>query len=751
MAEYEQPADGETKKKGGKSVKKKLEIIRERYKRAVDADQRNRREALEDFKFTHVPGEQWDPLVRTERGADRPCYEFNKIRVTVKRVVNDMRANRPQGKVRGAEESDKPTAEIYEGLIRNIWSVSDGDTVIDAAAEYQVGAGMGAWRVSVDYADDGAFEQDIRIEAINNPFCLYSDAGARDPLKRDAMYWFLTTRMSKEAYEAAYPNKKTTSFDSETEFDDEDWEDEETVRVVEYWYKEPVTKTIYQLSDGRTVDEPPPPVAPEALMQAQAMGAPPPPMVARERKVATHAIKMCIASGDAILEEQDWAGSQFPFVQVYGESMVVDGRLIWFGLPRFAKDAQRAYNYSRTSAVETSALAPQAKWWATPAQALGHSELWGQAHKKNFPFMLANPDPQQPGFPQPMSGAQVPAALIAEIQMASEDIKAVTGIFDTSLGAESNETSGRAIMARQRQGEIAVFNYMDNLSKGIRRTWEILVDLIPKVYDTERQMRILGFDGAEKYAKINALDSMTGEVLNDLSRGKYDVAVTVGPSFANQREAAAEVYMGMAQANPGVFQVAGDLLFKSLDLPYSDQIADRLKTLLPPQIQQMESGGNVPPEVAQGMAQVDQAMQQVQMMAQQMQQDAAGIEQGKAELQKMVSDLEVKKAQFQADVAKQLAQMQLRDADFTVKQAQAGADEGGKKVEADREKFGVQMQEGLAAIQQQANEMLAEIVRVLAEMQAHQQPQVIVANEPRSKRVVVERINGKLVGTVEES
>jgi hypothetical protein len=225
------------------------------------------------------------------------------------------------------------------------------------------------------------------------------------------------------------------------------------------------------------------------------------------------------------------------------------------------------------------------------------------------------------------------------------------------------------------------------------------------------------------------------------------VSVTVGPSFSNQREQAAEVYMGMAQANPSVFPIAGDLIFKSLDLPYSDQIAERLKLMLPPQIQQMESGGNIPPEVAQGMAQVDQAMQQVQMMAQQMEQDSAGIEQGKAELQKMVSDLEIKRAQFQADVAKQLAQMQLKEADFVVKQAEAGADENGKKVEQDREKLGQQVAEAITAITDQSNQMLAQILQVMAEMQARAQPQVVVADPPKTKRVTM-KIGGRTAEAV---
>lgn len=716
-----------------KEKRDKLAAIRERVKLAFDADRENRRKALDDLKFLNVPGCQWDDLIRKERG-ERPCYEFNKLRITVKRIVNDMRANRPAGKVRGTEEGDKDTAEVLEGLIRNIWNVSDGDTVIDAAAEYQVGGGMGAWRVSVDYADDSAFDQDIRIECIRNPFCLYADPACKDPLKRDARFWILTSRISKTEFERRWPKAEVVNFESESQFDDDDdWEDEDSVRIVEYWYKEPVKKIISLLPDGKTTDQVPDGVVP-----------------LKQRAVIGNQIKMCIASGNGILEEADWAGSQFPFIMVYGENMVIDGENLWWGVPRFSKDAQRSYNYSRTLAVETVALAPQAKWWATPAQAKGHEAQWAEAHKKLYPFMLANPDSQMPGFPQRMPGADVPVALIQEVQISSEDIKGTTGIFDPSLGKQSNEVSGTAIRARQAQGEIATFNYMDNLSKGIRRTWEILIDLIPKIYDTERAVRILGVDGAEKFARVNQVGP-DGMVINDLSRGKYDVTVTVGPSFSTQRQEAAEVYTQLVQANPNIFPIAADLIFKSMDLPYSDLMAERFKLLLPPQVQQAESQGKaMPPEVMQAMAQVDQAMQMVQQQAALVQQAGAEADQKKSEVEKAIAQLEVKRANFEAEVAKRIAEITTREAQFISSQAKAGVDEGGKAVAADREALSAQVQQALAAIQQQAAEFMAQAAAAITQIQQTAQPQVVVANPPKQKMVRVKRIGGELVGTVEE-
>lgn len=723
--------------RASKSDKDLLVQLRERYRRAVDADAENRRSAMDDMKFVHVPGEQWDAQLKQERGS-RPCLEFNRLRTTIKRVVNSIRAQRPAGKVRPTEDTDKPTADAYEGLIRNIWANSDGDSVIDAATEYVVAAGMGCWRVNTQYSRDDAWEQDIVIEPITNPFCLYKDPAAKDPLGGDAEYWFLTTRMSRSAYKARWPKANIVDFEGEGgEFDDEDWSDEDTVRIVEYWYREPYSDTLLLLSDGRTVKQSA--LTAEQVAQLAAQGV----AIVKSRPVQLYRVKMVIAAGDAILESADWAGALFPFVMVHGESLVIDGKAQWWGLVRHAKDAQKAYNYNRTAQVETVARAPTAKYWATPAQASGHEARWAEAHQKNYPVQLYNVDPQAPGAPQRMGGAEVPAALITLAQIDAEDIKATTGIYDASLGQRSNETSGIAIRQRQEQGELATYNFGDNLSKAVRRTWALLIDLIPHVYDTPRQLRVLGADGAEKYLAVN-------DGTLDLSRGKYDVTVTSGPSFSTQRQEAAEIYTAFAQSNPAVFPVAGDLIFKSFDLPYAEQIAERLKTLLPPQVQQLEAQGGVAPEVAQAMAQVEQAMQQVQQHGQLVQQAAGEAEQKQADVEKAIADLEVKRAQFDAIVAKQTAELTRKEADLTLKTAQSGQDEAGQAMASDRAALAAEVQQAVAAIQTQAAEFMTQAAATVVEMQRQIQPQVYVADPPKSKQVVVERVNGKLIGTIVE-
>lgn len=664
-----------------KEQEKLLERIKDRYDTMYDSDQENRREALDDLKFVNVPGYQWDDNMKQERG-QRPCYEFNKLRISGKRIINDMRANRPQGKVRAVEGGDKKVAEINEGLIRNIWNVSDGDTVIDNAAEYQVNAGFAAWRVTTEYCDDGAFDQDIVIKPIKNPFTLYCDPASNDFLKRDAEDWLLTEKVTFKSYEAKYgKDTEKSDFQDSIEFDDdENWQDEERVRIAEYWWKEPYKKELWMmqfpLEDGGVENK----VVDSESDEADAIRQDPEMMarIVRTREVMADRIMWCVVSGSKVLEgPTEFAGKEFPFIMIYGESIFVDGRPYWWGLPRFAKDAQRSYNIARTAISEAIAQNPKSPFWATQEQAKGLQNQWAEAHKKNLPFMLYNPDPKSPGPPVRMGSAAVPVALMQESQIASDEIKAVTGIFDDSLGNKTDSQSGRAIYARQQQGEIATFNYQDNMAKGIRRTYEIILGLIPEIYDTERELRVLGSDGAEDYVKVNqtVMDYQTNKRIriNDLSTGKYDVTITVGPNFSTQRQEAAETYGQLSQQFPELMAAAGDLVFKSMDLPYAEEIADRLKTLLPPPIQKMLTEGNdIPPEAQQMMMQAEQAMAQVQEYgrlvqeaASELQEDQSLNKQEKAEINTALAQLKQAEAEFDAKIAKAMADLTSKEAGLT--------------------------------------------------------------------------------------
>ena len=731
-----------------------LSRIKDRYEVMYEADQDNREWAMDDLKFVNVPGEQWDYNMKQERG-NRPCYEFNKIRIACKRIINDMRANRPQGKVRAVEDGDMEQAEIREGLVRNIWNVSDADTIIDHAGEYQVAAGMGCWRVVTEYSDDTAFDQDICIKPIQNPFTLYCDPSAKDHMKRDAADWLLTEKIPYADFEAKYGDKPKSDFQDSVEFDDDDdWQDEDRVRIAEYWWKEPVKKTLWMVRHPESGEVM---VVDSESDEASGIS---PEQIEREREVMTQKIMWCVVSGTHILEKPtEWAGREFPFIMVYGENVFVDGRPYWWGLTRFARDAQKEYNITRTAIAETIHQTPKSFIWATAKQAEGQTAQWSEAHKKNLPFMVYNTDPAAPGPPTRIGGADVPAALLQQAMIASEDLKAVTGIFDASMGMEGNEKSGRAIYARQQQGEIATFNYQDNMAKAVQRTYEIILDLIPEIYDTERELRILGTDGAEDYVRVNqvVMDYESGQPVrvNDLSAGKYDVTVQVGPSFATLRQEAAETYGLFSQQFPELMAFAGDLVFKSMDLPYAEDIADRIKAMLPPPIQQLLQGQDMPPEAMQAMQQADMAMQQVQQYGQmveaaaaELQQDSAELEKTKSQVDVAIANLKTARAEFDAHIAQEMAKLAEKGAGLTVKAADV-------KVAASDARVATEQAEGALGMVN-AEEMVQQIDDILAGfMQAADAAMGDLAVEGQrlaNRRPVggaVRREGGKLVADVE--
>ncbi len=669
-----------------------MERIRRRHKIMTEADFDNRVDSLEDVEFVNLPGKQWQQNMKDERGK-RPCYEYNKVKIRCKRVVNDIRDNRPSGKVRPVEGGDTEMAELYEGLIRNILNVSHADNATDYAAEYQVEGGMGAWRINTKFSDDTAFDQDIIIEGIENPYNLYADPSAKDFMKRDADDWILTERISNKEFDRKYGEAEKIDFEGDRQFDsDDDWYDDETVRVVEYWYKKPHIKDIWKVEvpDPDNSDEPKVIVvdseSDEGIALSRTKGFKPKDI----RTVKTFIIEMVVASGKKVLEGPvRWAGHMFPFVMVFGEYKVIDGRKYWWGLVRNAKDAQRNYNISKTSIAETIAMAPKGKFWATPKQAAGLTDQWAESHKKNLPWNLYNPDPASPGPPTRMGAADVPIALMSQAEIDDRDLKDVMGVPDESVGRETNASSGRAIFARQQQGEIANFNYKDNHAKGYELTYEILIDLIPEIYDSERELRIIGSDGKTDYKRVNAVvqDPTTGKAIriNDMSFGKFDAVVTTGPAFATLRQEAVEIYANIATNFPQIWAVAGDLIMMSMDLPYADDIAKRLESILPPDIQQtLNSDEELPPEVEQAMRQVQQAMQQVQQHGQLVQEAAAELEgekalnkQQKAEIKTELANVAKATAEFDAHVANEMLKLVKqetglvgRDAALTMKGAE---------------------------------------------------------------------------------
>jgi hypothetical protein len=535
-------------------------------------------------------------------------------------VTNDQRQNRPSGKVIPADDhADIEVAEIFNGMVRHIEYISDADVAYDTACENQVSYGEGYIRILTEYCDENTFDQDIKIGRVRNSFSVYMDPTIQDPTGADAKWCFITEDITKDEYQRMYPDSAPITTLQTLGVGDQNlsqWLMEDTIRVADYYYVDYDRTTLNMYPGNVTAFE-----GTLEDKQLKAIYGKP----KRSRESDRVKIKYCKINGYEILEEREWAGKYIPVVRIVGNEFEVDGRLYVSGLVRNAKDAQRMYNYWVSQEAEMLALAPKAPFIGYGGQFEGYENQWKTANTTNWPYLEVNPDVTDGAgatLPLPQR-AQPPMASSGLLQAkagASEDIKASTGQYNASLGMSSNERSGKAILARQREGDVGTYHYGDNLARGVRHIVRQLVDLIPKVYDTQRVARIIGIDGDTDMVKLNpdqpeaVKKIMQGDIVIEKiynpSVGKYDVVVATGPGYATKRQEALEAMAQLLQGNPQLWQVAGDLFVKNMDWPGAQEMAKRFAKTIDPKL--MEDGDKSP--------ELQMAEQQMQAMGQEMEQ-----------------------------------------------------------------------------------------------------------------------------------
>ena len=584
-----------------------LKEAREAFERAADAEAENRRDALDDLKFARL-GEQWPDAIRRERDLDgRPCLTINRLPAFIRQVVNDARQNKPAIVVHPVDDAADPeTAEVFNGLIRHIEQSSDAEVAYDTALDFAVTGGFGYFRINTRYASDDGFDQDLVVERVANPFSIYGDP---DGTAADSSDWnsaFVVDTLPKAAFEARWKGADPVDWSADSYASlTGPWLDGDRVMVAEQWIREAVKRTIVALSDGQVVELA---VYEKQKAMFDALGVK---VLGRPRSVGSHKVTQRILTGAEVLETVEWAGKFIPIVPVYGEELHVDGRRRLRSLVRDAKDPQRMFNYWRTTSTELVALAPKTPFIGRKGAFETDSAKWATANTQTHAYIEY--DGPEPPMRQPF--VSPPAGALQEAMNASDDMKAIMGLYDASLGARSNEISGRAIMARQRQGDTSTFHYIDNLNRAMRHAGRILLDLIPKVYATPRVVRILGPDGEAKAVPVNqprapgqgaqpAQGDPLGQVrkvekIYDLTAGKYDLIVRAGPSFTSRREEAANQMIELIRAYPAAAPAIGDLLAKNLDWPGADEVASRLQALAPPKL-----AGGASPEVQAAQAQM---------------------------------------------------------------------------------------------------------------------------------------------------
>lgn len=638
-----------------------LKLARDRFKQCQEAESENRERALEADRFS-AGLQQWpEDLKRDRELDDRPCLVMDEINQYINQIKNDQRQNKASIKVRPVDDkADKKVAEMLQGVIRHIEDNSSADAAYDTAFEQALRGGFGYFRISTDYCYEDSFDQEIKIERIRDRFSVYMDPARQLADGSDSRFAFVTEWVERDEFKKLYPKADPISWKEEQK-EMPDWATEESIRIAEYFFIKETQAELYQLPDGSTAfgDE---------LNGVDTSGL----------KKRTTTIKNVVwqkITGAEIIEETEWMGEFIPIVEVIGNEAIVDGKRVLSGIVTAAMDAQKMHNMAISAMVENIMLAPKSPHVAAAGQLEGYEKQWADANHRNIAVLTYNPvevggtvlgAPQRQQPPGLSSGW-------AEIVMASRTwVQSTMGMYNASVGAEGNEKSGRAILAKQREGDTANFHYHDNLSRSIRHSGRILIDLIPKIYDTRRIVRILGDDGQPEAIMFDPqleMPSKEGQhqdgsamMLYNPTIGKYDVSVSTGPSYSTKRQEAAETQMQLVQANPAMFPIVGDIMIRNMDWPGADEMADRLQAMLPDQIKALkekpdetaiEQKAAQLQQVEQGLMQKAQALfekeQQMQQAEQVLNESAQTTAKDREELESLKTELNALKAEIDAD------------------------------------------------------------------------------------------------------
>jgi hypothetical protein len=615
-----------------------LTRIRERYADAADAMSDQHQRMREDMEFSNPAcPKQWDSLA-VEARKGRPCLTFDRTNQFIQQVVNDGRQNKPSINVMPADsQADVDVAQKLDGVIRHIEYVSRAGIAYDTALEHAVRCGLGWLRVVPQIMRPETNEQEIRIMRVHDPLSVRLDPNSTEPDGSDAMHGFVETLMTQRAFKAAYPKAKIQSFDGEST----GWFETDFVRVCEYLevVEEAENAVIVDLQGQRLSFS-----EEEYWDAAKKTGVKLPVISTFERK--QRRVKWCKVTGAEVLEETGFPSQYLGLIPVQGHELWLNGKRYLSGMVRQMMDSQRFHNYAISAAAEGVALQPKAPFIAAMEAIEGHEAKWKAANTGNPSVLPYNAlDDQDRPLPVPQR-SQPPVMSQGWTELlgySSQAMESSVGMFKANLGQQGNETSGRAIRARQQEGDTATFHFIDNLSRSIEQLGRVVVDMIPRIYDTQRTARIVGEDGQQDFVQVDpqmadaAMKRGKKVVAINPNVGAYDVRVKVGPSYTTQRQETAEQLSQMLQAAPNLLPMLGDVWVKMQDWPDADKVARRLKAMLPPEIKAVEDEETeLPPE----------AMQQIQMLQQQIEQLSQALENAAAEAESK----EIEREKAEADM-----------------------------------------------------------------------------------------------------
>jgi hypothetical protein len=732
-----------------------LETAKERFKLSLESSEHNRARAKQDIRFAAAsPDDPWqweDADVQKRKLHRRPMLTINKLPQHIRQVTNDIRQNRPSIKYRPADDhADVEVADILMGLARHIEASSDADVAYDFAADNQVTHGLGYIRVIADYIGEDSFDQDIYIKPIQDTFKCYDDPEAKDPAGADRKWFLIEDSLTKEEFEKQYPKAEAIDWQSATAGD---WFADKNVRIVEYFEVTYKSKTLNLWANG------------ESSFDGDKL---PAGVVEGETPIKTRKSHKCVVmwyklNGQQILEEREFPCKYIPVARVIGNAWTVDGKIYYSGIVRNAKDSQRMYNVAQSAIVERVMLAPKAPYIGSVESIEGYEKQWQTANSEDhaiLPFNAYDGEGNPLQKPERVAPAQVETGLSQIAASSSEDIKSETGQYDASLGQKSNETSGRAIMARQRESDTSTFHYVDNLARAVRHIGRIILDMIPQVYDSRRVARILGEDGSPANAVIDtehpeALTEMEddqGEITRIFNPtiGTYDVHTTTGPSFNTRRVEAVDAMTAMTQANPELWSVIGDQLVKNMDWPGADEMAERLKLTLRPEVQASINEKSGKPDPAQLELQVKQMSEQIKAMG-------TALENADKQLTEIEGDKSIEKANLklkerEVDIkayAEETKRMQMKNtATMAAKTSNAMQDDETPEFEADEETGEIEAKPNQTQVMLGALvESNQQVIQVIGNMAEAVGAVAMASSKPSNAQIVIQKqADGSFVG-----
>jgi hypothetical protein len=608
-----------------------VDIARKRYQRARDAYDTLRQQAIADTRFVMGDSEnnwQWPEDVYTSRAEvqKKPCLTINLTAQHCNQIINSIRQNRPSGRVLPVDNlADPDTAEILGGLCRSIQSYSNADTAHDIAAEHAIYGGEGYWRVLNEYETETSFDQVITIKPLVNPQLVYIDPDAIEPDRSDAKWGFIFEDLSPEECKLEFPDLDPSSWAQDG---DRGWVQKDMIRIAEYFYCDFVPDTLLLLGDGTTALKSKLPEGAKiagkflTLLDGQVFA------IVNQRETKTKQWYWCKLVGGETepVDKKEWPGSYLPIITVVGKELNVNGEIVRKGIVRDLKDPARMVNYSYSASVETLALQNKVPYLASSESIENFEDIWGAANLENrayLPWNAYDEEGRQLPKPERQAPAVMPSAQVQMLQLSTEEMRAASGQQNANFGIKSEAASGVGIQRLKAQGEIATFHFPDNLARALTYEMRVLVDLIPKIYDTKRIVRILGLDGKESKAVLDPeMQQPYGEAQGDEAgeiqkifnplMGRYDVAISTGPSYQTQRQEAADTLTELTNRNPQIMQVAGDIVMRSYDFPMAEEMAKRLEKTLPPNLLDKKEGEQeLPPQVQQQMQEMQQQVEQL--------------------------------------------------------------------------------------------------------------------------------------------